>query len=109
MKHYEIVLIIHPDMSEQVSEMLKKYKEQVEIGKGIVHRLEDSGRRHLEYSIKDCHKGHYVVLNIECSKEVLEGLQNGFKYNDSILRNLILEKSEKITSDSALKKKAEEK
>ncbi|WP_396268169.1 30S ribosomal protein S6 [Ideonella sp.] len=96
MRHYEIVLLIHPDQSEQVPAMLERYKTLVINGGGKVHRVEDWGRRQLAYLIQKLAKAHYLCLNIECSKEVLAELETGFRFNDAVLRHLTvkLEKAE---------------
>ncbi len=90
MRHYEIVFMVHPDQSEQVPGMVDRYSKAVEAGNGKVHRLEDWGRRHLAYPIQKVHKAHYVLMNIECGQEVLEELTSNFRYNDAVLRNLVI-------------------
>jgi small subunit ribosomal protein S6 len=102
MNHYEIVLLIHPDRSEQVQEMLNKYKTIIKNNNGKIHRLEDCGRRPLEYTIQNIHKAHYIVLNIECTKEVVAELEDLFKFNDSIIRKLVLKLDEAVTTESHL-------
>src|SRR5262245_21896282 len=98
MRHYEIVLLFHPDQSEQVPTMIKRYKAIVkEIG-GEVHRSEDWGRRQLAYPIRKVYKAHYILLNIECGKEVLDELKTAFRYNDAILRSLVLNRDQAITT-----------
>ena len=96
MRHYEIVLLIHPDQSEQVPAMLERYKTLITGANGKVHRVEDWGRRQLAYQIQKLAKAHYLCLNIECSKEVLAELETGFRFNDAVLRHLTvkLEKAE---------------
>ena len=109
MRHYEIVLLIHPDQSEQVPAMLGRYKDMVTAEKGQVHRVEDWGRRRLAYMIKEAHKAHYVMFNVECSLDMLRELEKNFKFNDSILRSLVIRREQAITEQSALAKaKAEE-
>ena len=109
MRHYEIVLLIHPDQSEQVPAMLGRYKDMVTAEKGQVHRVEDWGRRRLAYMIKEAHKAHYVLFNVECSLDMLRELEKNFKFNDSILRSLVIRREQAITEQSALAKaKAEE-
>ena len=109
MRHYEIVLLIHPDQSEQVPAMLGRYKDMVTAEKGLVHRVEDWGRRRLAYMIKEAHKAHYVMFNVECSLDMLRELEKNFKFNDSILRSLVIRREQVITEQSALAKaKAEE-
>ena len=102
MRHYEITLIVHPDQSSQVATMIEKYKELITSGGGIVHRNEDWGRKHLAYPIKKIYKAHYLMLNIECDKDTLDKLNYNFRFNDAILRNLIISKSEAITEQSIM-------
>lgn len=109
MRHYEIVLLVHPDQSNQVADMVTRYRDIVGEGGGINHRLEDWGRRQLAYPINKVHKAHYVLLNIECGDETLRQLEEMFKYNDAILRSLVIRRDEAITEDSSLKKEADEK
>jgi small subunit ribosomal protein S6 len=108
MKHYEIVLIIHPDQSDQVSQMVDRYQKQVTSRGGHVHRFEDWGRRVLAYPINKIHKGHYVLLNLECDNETLTELSNAFRYNDAVVRNLILVRDEAITDTSIMLKSKED-
>lgn len=108
MKHYEIVLIIHPDQSDQVSQMVDRYQKQITTRGGQVHRFEDWGRRVLAYPINKIHKGHYVMLNIECDGETLTELSNAFRYNDAVVRNLILARDQAITGMSVMLKAKEE-
>lgn len=105
MRHYEVVYLVHPDQSEQVAQMTDKYMKIVTDNEGKVHRHEDWGRRQLAYSINKAHKAHYVLLNIECTKESLDELQHAFRFNDAILRHLILQKDRAITTPSVLSKK----
>ena len=107
MRHYEIVILIHPDQSGQVTGMVDRYRTLIEAGSGSVHRYEDWGRRQLEYPIKKIHKAHYVLMNIECSDEVLAELESGFRFNDAVLRNLILRKDEAVTGPSPMMKDIE--
>ena len=102
MRHYEITLIVHPDQSSQVTTMIEKYKELITSEDGIVHRDEDWGRKHLAYPIKKIYKAHYLMMNIECSKDTLDKLNYNFRFNDAILRNLIISKSEAITEPSIM-------
>ena len=102
MRHYEIVLLIHPDQSEQAPAMLKRYKTVIKEDGGDVHRLEDWGRRQLAYPINKLHKAHYILLNIECSKAVLDELTTAFRYNDAIIRYLILNRDQAITEPSPM-------
>ena len=90
MNHYEIVLLFHPDQSEQVPAMIERYTNTVTDGGGSVHRFEDWGRRQLAYSINDLHKAHYILWNIECSVEVLDELTTTFRFNDAVLRNMVI-------------------
>ena len=94
MRHYEIVFIVHPDQSEQVPAMVERYKTMVGNHKGHIHRLEDWGRRQLAYPIQKVHKAHYVLMNIECDKEALNELEHAFKFNDAVLRHLIVATTE---------------
>jgi small subunit ribosomal protein S6 len=107
MRHYEIVFLVHPDQSEQVPAMLDRYKSIISEGKGVVHRLEDWGRRQLAYPINKIHKAHYVLMNIECNQVVLDELTNAFKFNDAVIRNLIIRRDEAITEESILSKNKE--
>ncbi len=104
LRHYEIVLLIHPGQSEQVPAMLERYQGMVAAGDGTVHRSEDWGRRPLAYLIDDIHKAHYVMLNIECNLEVLRDLEKNFKFNDSIVRSLIIRRKHALTEQSAMAK-----
>ena len=104
MRHYEIVFLVHPDQSEQVPAMIERYSEMVTNGGGTVHRVEDWGRRRLAYMISEVHKAHYVMVNIECSLEVLSDIERNFKFNDSILRHLVIRRKSAITEESAMAK-----
>jgi len=109
MRHYEIVFLVHPDQSEQVPAMMERYTEMVTSGDGLVHRSEDWGRRRLAYSINDVHKAHYLMFNIECSLDVLGEIERNFKFNDSILRHLVIRCKTARTEESQFAKaKAEE-
>ena len=107
MRHYEIVLLIHPDQSEQVPAMLERYKGTISAGGGKVHRVEDWGRRHMAYLIQKLAKAHYLCLNIECSQEVLVELETGFRFNDAVLRHLTVLKSKAETTPSVMMKMVE--
>lgn len=107
MRHYEIVLLIHPDQSEQVPAMLERYKGMVTAAGGKVHRVEDWGRRQLAYQIQKLAKAHYLCVNIECSKEALTELETGFRFNDAVLRHLTVLKSKAETSPSVVMKSVE--
>ncbi|MFK5949096.1 MAG: 30S ribosomal protein S6 [Methylococcales bacterium] len=102
MRHYEIVFLVHPDQSSQVQAMVDRYKATIEEASGTVHRLEDWGRRHLEYPIKKIHKAHYVLMNVECDQATLDELESGFRFNDAILRSMTLLKKEAITKPSLI-------
>ncbi len=107
MRHYEIVLLIHPDQSEQVPAMLERYKNLVAAGGGKVHRVEDWGRRQLAYMIQKLAKAHYLCLNIECSNEVLAELESGFRFNDAVLRHMTVRKAKADTTPSVMMKAVE--
>jgi small subunit ribosomal protein S6 len=104
MRHYEIVFMVHPDQSEQVPGMIDRYTKLVETGNGKVHRLEDWGRRQLAYPIQKIHKAHYVLMNIECGQEALEELTSNFRYNDAVLRNLVIKMGEAETVETEIMK-----
>lgn len=109
MRHYEIVLLVHPDQSEQVSAMVERYTATVKESGGQVHRLEDWGRRQLAYPIDKIHKAHYVLLNVECDQKIVDELGEAFRYNDAVIRNVIIRRDAAITEESLLAKSAEEK
>jgi len=102
MRHYEIVFLVHPDQSEQVPAMVERYRSMITNSGGAVHREEDWGRRQLEFPIKKIHKAHYVLLNIECSGEVLDELESAFRFNDAVLRHLTLSCKAAVTEKSAM-------
>jgi small subunit ribosomal protein S6 len=102
MRHYEIVLIVHPDQSEQVPAMLERYRQMITGRKGAIHRLEDWGRRQLTYPIQKLHKAHYVLMNIECDNETLLELEHAFKFNDAVLRHLTVSMEEAVTGPSPM-------
>ena len=104
MRHYEIVMLFHPDQSSQASAMLDRYKKIITDAKGSVHRFEDWGRKQLAYMIGKVHKAHYFIMNVECSTEVLDELKNSFKYNDAIVRHLIMRRKQAITEPTLLLK-----
>jgi small subunit ribosomal protein S6 len=104
MRHYEIVFIVHPDQSEQVPAMIERYKGNITTRGGIVHRLEDWGRRQMAYPIQKVHKAHYVLMNIECDQETLEELEHGFKFNDAVLRHLTIKHAAAVTTASPMMK-----
>jgi small subunit ribosomal protein S6 len=107
MRHYEIVLLIHPDQSEQVPAMLERYRTLITGAEGKVHRVEDWGRRQLAYMIQKLAKAHYLCLNIECSKEALAELETGFRFNDAVLRHLTVVKDKAETTPSIMMKAVE--
>ena len=107
MRQYEIVFMVHPDQSEQVPGMIERYSETIKQGNGTIHRLEDWGRRQLAYPINKLHKAHYVLMNIEATSEVVDELETAFRYNDAVLRNMIMRKKEAETEASLLSKKDE--
>ena len=102
MRHYEVVFLVHPDQSEQVPSMIERYRSGIETKGGAIHRLEDWGRRQLAYPIQKVHKAHYVLMNIECNAEALEELENAFRFNDAVLRNLVLKRKQAVTEPSPL-------
>jgi small subunit ribosomal protein S6 len=104
MRHYEIVFIVHPDQSEQVSAMIERYRGLIASRNGNIHRLEDWGRRQLAYPIQKVHKAHYVLMNIECDQETLEELEHAFKFNDAVLRHLTVKMDEAVTTPSPMMK-----
>lgn len=109
MRHYEIVFLVHPDQSEQVPAMVERYKSLIENAGGKVHRLEDWGRRMLAYPIQDLVKAHYVLLNIEVGQEGLNELVDGFRFNDAILRHLVMKRDDAVTEMSLIMKNKDEK
>ncbi|MFZ5511712.1 MAG: 30S ribosomal protein S6 [Pseudomonadota bacterium] len=104
MRHYEIVFIVHPDQSEQVPAMIERYKTLVTGRNGRIHRLEDWGRRQLAYPIQKVHKAHYVLMNIECDNESLSELEHAFKFNDAVLRHLVVKMTKPVTTPSPMMK-----
>ena len=109
MRHYEIVLLVHPDQSDQVVGMVERYLTQIKDSGGQIHRLEDWGRRQLAYPINKIHKAHYILMNVECAQPTLDELEELFRYNDAIIRSLIIRRDVAITEESLLAKSAEEK
>lgn len=103
MRHYEIVFLVHPDQSEQVPGMIERYTGLIKDSGGQVHRLEDWGRRHLAYPINKIHKAHYILMNIECGGEALDELAHNFRFNDAIIRDLVIRQKEAITEESPIK------
>ena len=108
MRHYEVVFLVHPDQSEQVPAMIERYRAIVESDGGKVHRLEDWGRRQLAYPIAKVHKAHYVLMNIETGQEALNELKNAFRFNDAVIRDMVLVKKEAVTEASPMSKQREE-
>ena len=108
MKHYEIVFLVHPDQSEQVPAMIDRYRSIIEGEGGRIHRLEDWGRRQLAYPINKIHKAHYVLMNIECGQSALTELAAAFRFNDAVIRNMVMSRNEAVTESSPLAKSKEE-
>jgi len=104
MRHYEIVFLVHPDQSEQVGGMIERYTKLIEEDGGKIHRLEDWGRRQLAYPIDKIHKAHYIMINVECSAKALEELTENFRYNDAVIRNMVIRRDEAITEQSDMLK-----
>ena len=102
MRHYEVVLLVHPDQSDQLSDMLKRYQDLVTKNGGNIHRVEDIGRLQLAYTIKDMHKAHYVLMNLECDGKTLSEIESSFEFNDSIMRHLVVRMTKAETSPSKL-------
>lgn len=102
MRHYEIIFMVHPDQSEQVPAMINRYRDIISEGKGKVHRLEDWGRRQMAYPINKLYKSHYVLMNIECGVEVTAKLQEMFRYNDAVLRNMFIQMNHAVTDPSPM-------
>lgn len=108
MRHYEVVFLVHPDQSEQVPAMVERYRAMIESGGGRIHRLEDWGRRQLAYQINKIHKAHYMLMNIECGLDALNELTSAFRFNDAVIRNLVMSRSEAVTDPSPLVKSRDE-
>ena len=109
MRHYEVVFMVHPDQSEQVPAMIERYKTLIEGDGGIIHRLEDWGRRQLAYPIQNLAKAHYVMFNIECGQNALNELESGFRFNDAVLRHLIIKRDAADVEMSAIMKNKDDK
>ena len=109
MRHYEIVFLVHPDQSEQVPAMIERYKSLIENGNGKINRLEDWGRRQLAYPIENLVKAHYVLLNIEAGQDVLNELVDTFRFNDAVLRHLVMKRDDAVTEQSLIMKNKDEK
>ena len=108
MRHYEVVFLVHPDQSEQVPAMIDRYRGMITEDGGNIHRLEDWGRRQLAYPINKIHKAHYVLMNIECSKEILDELESAFRFNDAVIRNMVIKRPGPDTEPSPLVKHRED-
>ena len=108
MRHYEIVFMVHPDQSEQVPGMIERYSNTITKDGGSVHRLEDWGRRQLAYPINKIHKAHYVLMNVEASNDAMDELTTTFRYNDSVIRNLVIRRDDAVTDESFIMKAEKE-
>lgn len=108
MRHYEIVFLVHPDQSDQVPAMIERYTALVKKEGGSVHRLEDWGRRQLAYPINKIHKAHYVLMNVECGQTTLDEIETLFRFNDAIIRHLVIQMKEIVTDPSPLAKRRKE-
>jgi len=108
MRHYEIVFMVHPDQSEQVPGMIERYTTAIEKDGGKVHRLEDWGRRQLAYNISKIHKAHYVLMNVEASNDAMDELTTTFRYNDAIIRNLVIRRDDAVAEESVIMKQEKE-
>lgn len=108
MRHYEVVFLVHPDQSEQVPAMIERYRSMIESDQGSIHRLEDWGRRQLAYPINKVHKAHYVLMNIECGQTTLNQLNNAFRFNDAVIRDLVFRREKAVTEPSPLVKSKEQ-
>ncbi len=108
MRHYEIIFLVHPDQSEQVPAMVERYRSMIEADGGNIHRLEDWGRRQLAYPINKIHKAHYIMMNIECNQPVLDELTSAFRFNDAVIRNMVVKRNEAVTDVSFMMKEKSE-
>ncbi len=108
MRHYEVVFMVHPDQSEQVPGMIERYSNLITKDGGSVHRLEDWGRRQLAYHINKVHKAHYILMNVEASNEAMEELTTTFRYNDAIIRNLVIRRDDAVVEESLIMKAEKE-
>jgi len=108
LRHYEIVFLVHPDQSEQVPAMIERYRSMIEADEGKIHRLEDWGRRQLAYPISKIHKAHYVLMNVECGQKGLDDIKSAFRFNDAVIRDLIVSRKEAVTEVSPLAKSNDE-
>jgi small subunit ribosomal protein S6 len=107
-RHYEIVFLVHPDQSEQVPAMVERYRAIIETDGGVVHRMEDWGRRQLAYPVSKVHKAHYVLMNVECNQAALEELESAFRFNDAVIRNMVMRTKKPVTEPSPLVKAKDE-
>ena len=107
MRHYEVVFMVHPDQSEQVPAMVERYRSMIESDGGSIHRLEDWGRRQLAYPVNKVHKAHYVLMNVECTNGALDGMTSAFKFNDAVIRHLVIRRDAVVTEPSPLAKSKE--
>ena len=107
MRHYEVVFLVHPDQSEQVPAMIERYRGIIDSHTGTIHRLEDWGRRQLAYPINKIHKAHYVLMNIECDQKAHDELVDAFRFNDAVLRNLVIKRRASVSEPSFLAKSKE--
>ncbi|HBC57110.1 MAG TPA: 30S ribosomal protein S6 [Gammaproteobacteria bacterium] len=108
MNHYEIVFLVHPDQSDQVPSMIEKYRAIIEGANGAIHRLEDWGRRQLAYPIQKVHKAHYVLLNVECEVAELDQITEAFRFNDAVIRHMVIKRDKAVTEASELAKPPKE-
>ena len=108
MRHYEIIFMVHPDQSEQVPGMVERYTAAIEKDGGQIHRYEDWGRRHLAYPINKIHKAHYILMNVEANQEAIDELTTNFRFNDAVLRNMVIRMDEAVTSESPIMKAEKE-
>ena len=108
MRHYEVVFMVHPDQSEQVPGMIERYTQSLESKGGSVHRLEDWGRRQLAYPINKIHKAHYVMMNVEASNEAMDEMTSNFRFNDAVIRNLVIRRDESVVGESFIMKAEKE-
>ena len=108
MRHYEVVFLVHPDQSEQVPAMIERYRALIQADGGQVHRLEDWGRRQLAYPIQKIHKAHYVMMNIECSQKALAELNDVFRFNDAVIRDMVIKMDAAETEPSIMMKEEEQ-
>ncbi len=108
MRHYEIVFMVHPDQSEQVAGMIERYTGSITEAGGTIHRLEDWGRRQMAYPINKLHKAHYVLMNVEAEQSVIDELESSFRFNDAVIRNMIMRAKNAVTEPSPMMKAKEE-